>query len=105
MSCWDGGGSPGALATVAMWGRAGVELNLDLDLELDCRGFDDVVTADEEPKCGVERDGLKSPRWRRPEGNRKLRDTVVRPRGSAKVVRLWQGEVTYSARLESVCLR
>ena len=108
VSCWDRGDSPGALATVAMWGRADVELDLEPDLDLDFRGFDEVVTADEDLKCGVERDALKSPRWLWPEGNRKLRDTVIRPclpRGSAKVVRLGQGEVTYSASSKSVCLR
>ena len=60
---------------VAMWGRAEVEL----DLEDDFCGFDEAGTEDDDLKCGVEREELKRPRWLRPEGNRKLCDTVIRP--------------------------
>lgn len=99
VSSWDGEGSPGALVTVAMGGRAEVELDLDDAF----RGFDEVGTEDNDLECREERQELNRPSWLRPERNRKLCDNVIRSclsRGSSSPARLWQHRATYSASLK-----
>lgn len=77
------------MVTAAMRGRAEVELDLD-DV---FRGFDEVGTEDNDLKCGVGREELKSPRWLGSEGDRKLCYTVS--------VMLSPGHVSQHDRLSS----